>query len=181
MKALALTVLLSVPCAAYAGAGEASLSGAFAEARGTLPVVSLRDVNSCFAREDDADADRLGLPKSFCLSRVGTKEPADAVTPFEREGAGLIEGVPAAGLKHISGGVRRADGGWDLIVDLFQAPAGAQACGRLDGAFAAVYFAVDAVGRPLDGPVEVRGFMLDQSWPCAKRAAAVDFLYRRLP
>src|SRR5437016_11311784 len=115
MRSLTLAALLSVPCASFAaGADAPALTGAFAAARGDMPVVSLRDVNACFAREDNADADRLGLPKSFCLSRVGTKEPAGAVTPFEREGEGIVEGIPDAGLKHISGGARRADGGWDL-------------------------------------------------------------------
>lgn len=182
MKVFTLIALLSIPGASLAAdSAELSLPGAFAAARGSMPVVSLRDVNACYAREDNADADRLGLPKSFCLGRVGTKEPSDAVTPFEGEGEGLIEGSPAAGLKHISGGSRRAGGGWDLVVDLFRASGSAPACGRLNAAFAAVYFAVDPVGRPLDGPVEIRGFMLDQSWPCANTAAAAEVHYRRLP
>lgn len=181
MKALSLIVLLSIPAASLAAGGDAALSGAYAGIRAALPVVSLRAVNACFEREDGADADRLGLPKRFCLDRVGTREPANAVTPFEEEGSGLIEGAPASGRKHISGGARRADGGWDLVVDLFSGPEAPQACGRLNHAFAAAYFPVDAVGRPLDGPVEVRGFLVDHSWPCAKTAAAVALPYRRLP
>jgi hypothetical protein len=182
MKMIALIALLSLPGSSFAaGEAETSLSGAFGSAQATLPVVSMRDVNACFAREDGADADRLGLPKKFCLSRVGTKEPADAVTPFENEGEGLVEGSPAAGLKHISGGSRRADGGWDIVMDLFHAPAAAPSCGRLNDAFAAVYFSVDAVGRPIGGAVEVRGFLLDESFPCAKPADSPEILYRRLP
>ena len=175
----ALLAVLSVP--ALAGSDAPALSAALAEARGKLPVVSLRAVGACWERDASAEADRLGLPARFCLDQVGTSEPADAVTPFELDGHGVVKGTPASGLKHISGGQRRQDGGWDLVVDLFDAPRAKERCGRLDHAFAAVYFTVDAVGRPLDGPVEVRGFLLDQSYPCARPAAGVEFLYRRAP
>lgn len=175
----ALLAVLSVP--ALAASDAPALSAALSEARGKLPVVSLRAVGACWERDASTDADRLGLPARFCLEKVGTSEPSDAVTPFELDGYGVVEGRPSAGLKHISGGSRRKDGGWDIVVDLFDGPRGKEKCGRLDHAFAAVYFPTDAVGRPLDGAVEVRGFLLDQSYPCAKPAAGVEFLYRRVP
>jgi hypothetical protein len=168
-------LLLSAACLISAPA-------AFGQALERPPVVSLRDVGACFERDADAVADVLGLPSRFCLTRVGTSEPVDAVTPFEQEGYGVVVGVPAAGArKHISGGSRRADGGWDLVVDLFQAPGRKSRCGSLDRAFAAVYFPVDAVGRPLPGPVEVRGFMMDGSSMCRTPARSVQLDYRLVP
>lgn len=175
----ALLAVLAVP--ALAASDAPGLSAALTEARGKLPVVATRAVGGCWERDADVDADRLGLPARFCLEAVGTSEPSDAVTPFEIDGYGVVKGTPASGLKHISGGARRKDGGWDIVVDLYEGTPAKRACGRLGHAFAAVYFPVDAVGRPLDGPVEVRGFMLDQSYPCAKPAAGVEFLYRRVP
>ena len=155
---------------------------AFAQVLDRPPVVSLRDVGACFERDADATADALGLPARFCLTQVGTSEPVDAVTPFDRGGFGVVVGVPAAGArKHIGGGSRRADGGWDIVVDLFQAPGREPACGSLGRAFAAVYFPVDAVGRPIPGPVEVRGFMMDASPRCPGYARSVQLDYRRVP
>lgn len=167
---------------AFIAAGLLAAPAAFSQALERPPVVSMRDVGACFERDADAIADALGLPARFCLTRVGTSEPDDAVTPFDREGFGVVVGVPAAGArKHISGGSRRSDGGWDIVVDLFQAPGREPKCGRLDRAFAAVYFPVDAVGRPLPGPVEVRGFMMDGSSRCREQARSVQLDYRRVP
>lgn len=170
--------LISVPAAAQAPA----LSSAYAQISEPRPVTSMRDVDACFERGADAIADVLGLPARFCLKRVGTVQPADAVTPFNQEGFGVVEGFPAAGArKHISGGARRSDGGWDIVVDLFSAPGRKSHCGSLDRAFAAVYFPVDAVGRPLPGPVEVRGFMMDSSPRCPGYARSVQLDYRLVP
>lgn len=167
---------------ARAAADAPSLPGAYAELSSARPVVSMRAVDACFEREADATADVLGLPRRFCLKRVGTVEPEGAVTPFERDGFGIVEGEPAAGArKHISGGSRRSDGGWDLVVDLFSAPGRKDRCGSLSRAFAAVYFPVDAVGRPLPGPVEVRGFMMDGAPLCRASAKSVQLDYRAVP
>lgn len=179
--------MIAVFCAAAllgsrAAADAPSLPAAYAELAGSSPVVSTRAVDACFERGADAIADLLGLPRRFCLKRVGTVEPGDAVTPFERGGFGIVEGEPAAGArKHISGGSRRSDGGWDLVVDLFSAPGREARCGSLGRAFAAVYFPVDAVGRPIPGPVEVRGFMLDAAAACRAPARSVQLDYRLVP
>ena len=142
----------------------------------------MRDVDACFERDVDARADALLLPLRFCVKRVGTTQPEDAMTPFNQNGYGIVEGAPAAGArKHISGGARRADGGWDLVVDLYRGRDGEVSCGRLSRAFAAIYFPVDAVGRPIDGPVEVRGFMMDGAPRCRKPMAGVQLDYRRVP
>lgn len=176
--ALSVACLISVPAAAQV----AALSSAYAQITEPRTMTSMRDVNACFERAADAIADVLGLPARFCVTRVGTVEPADAVTPFNQNGFGVVEGVPAAGArKHISGGARRADGGWDIVVDLFSAPGRKPRCGSLDRAFAAIYFPVDAVGRPIPGPVEVRGFMMDASPRCPGYARSVQLDYRLVP
>lgn len=170
--------LLAVPAASQ----TAALSSAYASISEAKPVVSMRDVDACFERGADAVADALGLPARFCVKRVGTSEPADALTPFNQNGFGVVEGAPAAGArKHISGGARRSDGGWDIVVDLFSAPGREPRCGSLNRAFAAIYFPVDAVGRPLPGAVEVRGFMMDASPRCPGYARAVQLDYRLVP
>jgi hypothetical protein len=174
--ALIAAGLLSAPASAE------PLAAAFSEVMEPRQVVSLRDVDACFERGADAVADLLGLPARFCVKRVGTTLPENALTPFEWNGYGIVEGAPAAGArKHISGGARRSDGGWDIVVDLFAAPGRKPRCGSLDHAFAAIYFSVDAVGRPLPGPVEVRGFMTDSSPRCPGYARAVQLDYRRVP
>lgn len=170
--------LISMPAAAQAPA----LSSAYAELSEPRTVTSMREVGACFERGADAVADLLGLPARFCVERVGTVQPADAITPFNQNGFGVVEGAPAAGArKHISGGARRADGGWDIVVDLFSAPGREPRCGSLNRAFAAVYFPVDAVGRPLPGPVEVRGFMMDASPRCPGYARSAQLDYRLVP
>ncbi|MCX5789330.1 MAG: hypothetical protein NTX64_12605 [Elusimicrobia bacterium] len=179
---LPLAALLLVPVSSSAGEPAwPSMAAAYSAARQALPQTALRDVNACFERAADPRADALKLPKRFCLRRVGTRLPAGAMTPFDDRGAALIEGTPSWGAKHISGGSRRQDGGWDLVADLFQAPERRFVCGRLNMAFAAAYFPVDAAGRPIDGPVEVRGFLMDGSPLCEHEAKSVDFEYRRLP
>jgi len=176
--AVSAVCLISVTAAAQAPA----LSSAYAQISEPRTVTSMREVGACFERAADATADVLGLPARFCVTRVGTVEPADAITPFNQDGFGVVEGYPAAGArKHISGGARRADGGWDIVVDLFAAPGRKPHCGSLNHAFAAVYFPVDAVGRPIPGPVEVRGFMMDASPRCPGYARAVQLDYRRVP
>jgi hypothetical protein len=186
MRTLWLGAMLLVPSFCRAAANAApDLSASFAAVQEALPRVSMRYVRACFEREDDARADALGLPKRFCLDRVGTRLPAGDTTPFDDRGSALVEGSPASGAKHISGGVRRADGGWDINADLFSAPehpAGRPtACGQLNMAFAAVYFSVDFGGRTIDGPVAVRGFLMDGATLCPDSAKSVSFEYRRLP
>lgn len=178
LLALSAACLLAVPAAAEAPA----ISAAFAQISEPRPVVSMRDVDACFERPADERADALLLPLRFCVKRVGTTQPEDAITPFNQNGYGIVEGAPAAGArKHISGGSRRADGGWDIVVDLYRGRDGESACGRLSRAFAAIYFPVDAVGRPIAGPVEVRGFMMDGSSGCRTPMAGVQLDYRRTP
>ncbi len=176
--ALSVACFIAVPAAAEAPA----ISAAFAQVMEPRQVVSMRDVDACFERPVDARADALLLPLRFCIKRVGTTQPEDAVTPFNQNGYGIVEGAPAAGArKHISGGSRRADGGWDIVVDLYHGLYGEVACGRYSRGFAAIYFPVDAVGRPIAGPVEVRGFMMDGSSRCKHPMASVQLDYRLVP
>lgn len=177
-------IVLSAACffAAPAAAQVAALSEAYSRVSDPRSVVSMRDVNACFERDADSRADSLGLPARFCIKRLGTSQPADAVTPFNQNGFGVVEGEPAAGArKHISGGSRRADGGWNIVVSLFSGPEREPKCGTLNRTFAAVYFPVDAVGRPVPGPVEVRGFMTDAAPLCRDYARAVQLDYRLVP
>lgn len=140
----------------------------------------LRDVGACFERRADAQADALGLPRRVCLDRVGTQVPADAPSPFAHDAVGVIEGAPAAGLRHIGGGARTPEG-WDLVVNLLSTRAPRTVCGRLNSASASAYFPVDLEGAPLEGPVTVRGFLMDGSASCPGYARAVHFDYVPAP
>ena len=179
MITMFLAALLAVP-ASSAGFAESTLSGAFADAMARVPRVSLRAVDACFERVDDARADALKLPKRFCLKQVGTSVPETDRSPFSYEGHGLVDEGQGPRPVHVSGGLRTARG-WNINVDIFKYDSPKPACGRLNYSFAAAYFDVDLEGVPLDGPVEVRGFMMDGSGLCRTEAKAVDFLYRRLP
>jgi len=176
MIAALLAALLAVPAAA----AETALSSAFAEALSRVPRVSLRVVDACFERADDARADSLNLPKRFCLKRVGTTVPETDRSPFASEAKGLVDEGQGPRPVHISGGARTTRG-WTINVDIFKYDSPKPVCGRLNYSFAAAYYDVDLEGVPLDGPVSVRGFLMDGSSLCRTEAKAVDFLYRRLP
>lgn len=176
MIAALLAALLAVPAAA----AETALSSAYAEALSRVPRVSLRAVDACFERADDANADALKLPKRFCLKKVGTSVPETDRSPFSYEGHGLVDEGQGPRPVHVSGGLRTTRG-WTINVDIFKYDSPKPVCGRLNYSFAAAYFDVDLEGVPLDGPVEVRGFMMDGSGLCRTEAKAVDFLYRRIP
>ena len=110
---------------------------------------------------------------------MGTSVPPDAGI-FDGEATGLVDEGQGVRPGHISGGSfdGRTRG---IIVELFTVDAPAPVCGKLNHAFAAVYFDVDAQGAPVDGPVEVRGFLIDGSSLCRTEAESVEFLYRRVP
>ena len=177
LLALSAACFLAVPAAAEAPA----ISAAFAQIMEPRQVVSMRDVDACFERDVDARADALLLPLRFCVKRVGTTQPEDAMTPFNQNGYGIVEGAPAAGArKHISGGARRADGGWDLVVDLYRGRDGEVSCGRLSRAFAAI--TSRGRRRPADRRAR-RGAGLHDGWRATVPQAdgGVQLDYRRVP
>ena len=174
-----LIPLLAVFLAAPSFADE-SLSKAFADARGRVPRISQRSVNACYERSEDARADALGLPKSFCLKSVGTYVPSDPGSTLLYGGSGFVDEGSGSRLAHVSGSTRHG-GVWGLTVDLFSNHAKDFVCGRLNRAFAAVYFDVDANDVPTDGPVAIYGFLDDATSLCRTPAKAVEFLYSRVP
>ncbi len=179
MIAAILAALLAVPVSA-ADPAESALPGAYAEVLSRVPRASLRVVDACFERADDARADSLNLPKRFCLKKVGTSVPETDPSPFASEANGLVDEGQGPRPVHISGGLRTTRG-WTINVDIFKFDAPKPVCGRLNSSFAAAYYDVDLEGQVLDGPVSVRGFLMDGSSLCRTEARAIDFLYRRLP
>lgn len=139
------------------------------------------DIDACWTRPEDARADAAGLPAKFCIKRVALINPVPGTLPFSQGSEMVVEGEPAAGRLHISGGAGQKDH-WNIVGDLFGA-AKAPACGSLNHSFAAVYVDVDLKGGLLaDQKPEVRGFLVDDSsYECRARAPAVEILYSRVP
>ncbi len=178
MKTALIVAVLAAVLAPPAHAID-ELSEGFSSAQGMVPRVSLRAVDACFERDADPRADALMLPKRFCLKTVGTSVTDRDRSPFAHDANGLVDEGQGLRPVHVSGGMRTTRG-WTINVDLFKYDSPTPACGRLNYSFAAAYFDVDLEGKPLDGPVEVRGFMIDASGQCLGKAKSIKHLYRRL-
>lgn len=193
MKLLALFSVLFLPSCAAAQAiladGAADAAKLLREARRATPVVSSfgelpshdswLKVDACWERSSDADADALGLPKRFCLRRLGHRTAADS-HPLGWRSSALIESDFAEGSLHVSGALRENDG-WAPVANLWDdGRTGAGTCGALSRAFAAVYYRIDLEGNMKPGPLEVRGFLMDSGALCAKPAQTREFLYQEI-
>ncbi|MBI5241004.1 MAG: hypothetical protein HY926_11070 [Elusimicrobia bacterium] len=149
-----------------------------AVARAELPPrESFARFDACWSRPPHAEADALGLPRRFCLGRVGVSVPQPYDLPFVDGSAIIVEGEPAAGRFHIGGGARYADH-WNIVGDLFTRR-GEPSCGKLTTTFAAVYVDIDLKGDILPATPEVRGFLMDGSSLCRQPAKSVEILYAK--
>ena len=194
MRRAALSSVLAAACLCPSAWGAPDLEQAIGLAQGyvrqtserrSATAVTLRrefhesfvDIDACWTRDDDAAADALGLPKQFCLRRFGVSIPRPYQLPFTDDSAAVVAGDPVSGRLHVSGGARET-WGWNIVGDLWKRDAPA-ACGRLNMAFAAVYFDIDRAGNTLPNAPEIRGFLMDGSALCPSPAKARDFLYKR--
>ncbi|MFA6028535.1 MAG: hypothetical protein WC969_01645 [Elusimicrobiota bacterium] len=193
MKRLSLFSVLLLPSCAAAqatlGEGAAGAATLLRDARRATPVVSsvgelpFHDswlkVDACWERSADADADALGLPKRFCLRRLGHRTAADS-HPLGWRSSALVESDFAEGSLHVSGALRENDG-WAPVANLWDdGRTGAGTCGALSRAFAAVYYRIDLGGNMKPGPLEVRGFLMGSGALCAKPAKTREFLYQKI-
>jgi hypothetical protein len=187
--------LLPLLCLAAPLCAGPSLEGAFSQAAGTAaqvregmaqaavvraslpPRETFTQVDACWSRPAQAEADALGLPRRFCISRVGVSVPRPYDLPFVDGSVMVVEGEPVSGRLHISGGARQKDG-WNIVGDLFTAEK-PMVCGELNMAFAAVYVDINAKGEILSTTPEVRGFLMDGSSLCRQPAKSVEILYTR--
>ena len=146
-----------------------------APAAAPAPRETYAEVNSCWTRPPQAEADALGLPSRICIKRAGVAVEPGWDLPFSDKGALMVEGEPSSGRFHVSGGAREADG-WNIVAEIWshEKPA---ACGELNLAFAAVYVDIDAAGHILPARPVVRGFLMDGSSLCAGPARSVELLY----
>ena len=139
------------------------------------PRETYAEVNACWTRPPQAEADALGLPLRICIKRAGVAVESGWDLPFSDKGSLIVEGEPSSGRFHVSGGAREADG-WNIVAEIWshEKPA---ACGELNLAFAAVYVDIDAEGRIRPARPVVRGFLMDGSSLCARPAKSVEILY----
>lgn len=183
MKNILLSLVLVSPAQAALADLPGAASSARVLARGAAARLATRTstirVDACYERPENAEADRLGLPKTLCLETLSVTTPDLARHPFDPEAYMSATGSPAAPRMHIGGGAREADG-WELVGSWLSVRApGEPVCGRLNSAHASVYAKSALDGTLKDAPVLVRAFLMDGSSLCPNYARAVHFDYAR--
>ena len=183
MKIILLSLVLVSPVQAALADLPGAASSARVLARGAAARLATRTstirVDACYERPENAEADRLGLPKTLCLETLSVTTPDLARHPFDPEAYMSATGSPAAPRMHIGGGAREADG-WELVGSWLSVRApGEPVCGRLNSAHASVYAKSALDGTLKDAPVLVRAFLMDGSSLCPNYARAVHFDYAR--
>ncbi|MBI5597877.1 MAG: hypothetical protein HY928_17465 [Elusimicrobia bacterium] len=183
MKALIIILLTAWPAQAGApslGTAAVAAKGMVREAVGRLATKSSSvRVDACYERTENAEADRLGLPKRLCLGTLSLVMREQDSSPFSYDAYMSATGDPAAPRMHIAGGAREA-GGWELVGSWLSVRSTEQVCGKLNSAHASVYVKSTLEGVLVDGPVLVRAFLMDGISLCPGYARAVHFDYRRL-
>ncbi|TBR25885.1 hypothetical protein EPO15_01385 [bacterium] len=184
MKNIFLSLFLAGPASAASTSLPAALGAASGLAKETSARLASKTntlaVNACYERVDNAEADRLGLPKRLCLETLSITMPERDPYPLSYDAYLSATGTPAAPRMHISGAAREADG-WELVgswLSLWSAKE--PVCGRLNSAHASVYVKSSLDGTLKDAPVTVRAFLMDGSALCRTSAPAVHFDYTRL-
>ncbi|MDO8804076.1 MAG: hypothetical protein Q7R35_06580 [Elusimicrobiota bacterium] len=129
---------------------------------------SYLQVDKCWTRDANPEADKLGLPAQFCLSRVGIEVPQRNPDIFDGRSSILVESKDGLQKIFITGYARN---GADrtVIGSLFSRD------GSGKSAFAAIYFISSLNGTVRGEMPEIRGFILDsssRSQEIAYRAAA---------
>lgn len=134
----------------------------------TLPVVkapvpafvpvarqSFLQVEKCWNRDADAEADNLGLPAQFCISRVGVEVPAENPDIFDRGSSILAEDKD--GLKRIFiTGYAKSGKDRTVIGTLFSGGQGSRA-------FAAIYLTSSLNGTVRGAIPQIIGFIVAPS------------------
>ena len=113
---------------------------------------SFMRVDKCWARAADKEADSLGLPAKFCLSRLGFEIPTETMNIFDNRSAILAEGPGGLRSIFITGYANYGD---TSSVSGYLFPGGR--------AFAAVYLTVSRNGTVLDKAPEIRGFIMGKN------------------
>lgn len=113
---------------------------------------SFMQVDKCWARAADKEADSLGLPAKFCLSRLGLEVPSETMNIFDNRTAILAEGPEGLRSIFITGYANYGD---TSSVSGYLFPGGR--------AFAAVYLTVSRNGTVLEKAPEIRGFIMGKN------------------
>ena len=114
---------------------------------------SYLQTDNCWTRDTDPEADKLGLPAQFCLSRICIEVPLKNRDIFDARASILAEGRD--GLKKIFiTGYTKTGEDRTVIGSLFS---GKGSAGR---AFAAIYFVSSLDGTVRSGLPEIRGFII---------------------
>ena len=131
---------------------------------------SFLQVDKCWARAADKEADSLGLPTRFCLSRLGLEVPSETMNIFDNRTAILAEGPGGLRSIFITGYANYGD---TSSVSGYLFPGGR--------AFAAVYLTVSRNGTVLNKAPEIRGFIMGKNGGARELSYAPAEAYSAAP
>ncbi len=117
---------------------------------------SYAQVDNCLSREANPEADKLGLPAQFCISRIGLEVPAENPNILDPRASVLLESKD--GLKKIViTGYAKKGKDRTVIGSLFSAT------GTGSRAFAAIYLTSSLNGTVLGEIPQICGFIVDSA------------------
>lgn len=117
---------------------------------------SYLQLDKCWTRDANPEADKLGLPAQFCISRVGIEVPRQNPDIFDAKSSIMVDGKD--GLKKIFiTGFAKNGADRTVIGSLFSRNAAGKS------AFAAIYFVSSLDGTVRGELPEIRGFILGSS------------------
>jgi hypothetical protein len=129
------------------------------------------ELRSCWSRAADADADALGLPKSFCLSRAELAE-----RPFEEGKADALKiaGSPVHGAFPLY--LRESETGYTLNSEIFRARSGGSCSDEVEAALTAS-FAIDRSGKFLSASPAISAAISRPEDDCEGGMRSREILY----
>lgn len=137
------------------------------------------EVHKCWVREPHEEADKLGLPRRFCIDRLGIELPKWANLPFTWDSAMLVEGDPITDKLHINGGAQYPTK-WKIGGNLFTKRKKLK-CGKLTSAHATVNVEITKKGELLPTEPIIRAFLMGwHSYRCEeRRVPTVDIIFTK--
>ena len=168
------TLSLILPAWSAAAAPADALGDAWADARAVLAEAAqgpILRVDACFSRGENADADRVRLPKRFCIDSVSL------LSGVRRRLQ--IAGSPVSGRVNVVGGAWNvAAGRWEaLAARLFDSHDRSLPCGRLNAADATIFVDVDEQGSLLPRRPRVTALLYEVAVQCPAKSEPLEIRY----